>query len=201
MSVFTHLTDEKLNRVDHPVADGIERSINGKGLTFLPALIDPHVHFRTPGQEYKENWVSGSSAAIAGGVTEVFDMPNNQPPIISAASLREKKDYIENQLRESTIPLRYQLFFGATPDNLDEIRKVSNEVVGIKLFMGSSTGSLLVNQRVHQEQIFKLARNLKLTIAVHAEDESIMIFSYFFVPKSCLITAVDTMPPASPATK
>ncbi len=146
-------------------------SLNLNNLLALPALIDPHVHFRVPGGEHKEDWKTGAQAAIHGGVTTVFDMPNNTPAITTAEALRNKKQIIDEQLSEVEIPLHYYFYFGATPDNLEEIKKVKDEIIGIKLFMGSSTGNLLVDKRSNQEQIFKLAAELNLVVAVHAEDE------------------------------
>src|SRR5579862_2945266 len=98
--------------------------ISGANLTVLPALIDPHVHFRTPGHEYKEDWRTAAAASIRGGYTTVFDMPNTLPPTITETYLHEKKALIDSQLKEVGIPLRYQLFFGADKNHLDEIAKV-----------------------------------------------------------------------------
>ena len=86
----------------------MEQILDAEGrLTMLPALIDPHVHFRVPGAEYKEDWRTGAQAAIAGGVTTVFDMPNNNPAISTKERLEEKIAIIEKQLKEAQIPLRY----------------------------------------------------------------------------------------------
>src|SRR5438105_935311 len=82
--------------------------IVGKGLTIFPAVIDPHVHFRTPGMEYKEDWRTGAKAAIRGGCTQVFDMPNTKPPTFTATLLKEKKALIDSQLKDVGIPLRYE---------------------------------------------------------------------------------------------
>src|SRR4051812_44738907 len=87
--------------------------LDAQGLTVFPGLIDPHVHFRTPGMEYKEDWRTAAKAAIHGGYTTVFDMPNTLPPTVTQHLLQEKKNLIDAQLREIDIPLRYQLFFGA----------------------------------------------------------------------------------------
>ena len=88
-----------------------DETLDGEGkLTILPALIDPHVHFRTPGQTYKEDFISGARAAIAGGVTRIFDMPDNEPPTVTEARLDKKAAQIGEQLREAKIPLRYNLF-------------------------------------------------------------------------------------------
>jgi dihydroorotase len=154
---------------------------NPDGLFVLPALIDPHVHFRIPGGEQKEDWQTGAQAAIAGGVTTVFDMPNNNPPVIDGASLANKNNLIDTQLRQAEVPLRHHLYFGATPDNLAEIEKIRNEVVGIKIFMGASTGSLLVDNKEDQEKWFKKAAELNMVVAVHAENEEIVHSSHFTV--------------------
>ncbi len=141
------------------------------GLLAVPALIDCHVHFRVPGGEHKEDWQTGARAALAGGVTSVCDMPNNTPVITTATTLRAKRDTIEQQLSTARLPLHYYLYIGATPDNADEIRAIKNEVVGIKIFMGSSTGNLLVDKYDDQKKVFTLAAELKLPIVAHAEDE------------------------------
>ena len=106
-------------------------------LVALPALIDPHVHLRTPGSEYKEDWQTGAAAAISGGFGTVLDMPNNNPPAIDAASLEHKKKIIDEQLKTSGLPLRYGLYFGATPDNFTELEKVKDKIVAVKIFMAA----------------------------------------------------------------
>ncbi len=117
------------------------QTIEAQHLMLLPALVDPHVHFRVPGLEYKEDWCSAAQASIRGGYTTVFDMPNTIPPTVTLSALQEKKAIIDAQLKQIGIPLRYQLFFGADKDHLAEIPKVKNQVVGIKVCMGSSTGN------------------------------------------------------------
>ncbi len=140
----------------------------------LPALIDCHVHFRTPGQEYKEDWLSGTMAAHAGGVTTVCDMPNNVPSITTYDLLKQKKQQIHELLKNSLYPIHPYFYIGATTNNADEIRKCKNEVIGIKIFMGSSTGTLLVDKKSDQEKIFALAHELNLPIVAHAEDEALI---------------------------
>lgn len=142
----------------------------------IPALIDPHVHFRTPGHEYKENWESGARAAIYGGVTTIFDMPNNVPACVTRQALLEKVELIDRQLKKVAIPLRYKLYFGADRDHLDEIPKIANldVVAGVKIFMGSSTGTLLVDDEPTLSKVFHLAAEHDLLIAVHAEKEELI---------------------------
>ena len=143
-----------------------------ENIVTLPGLIDPHVHFRTPGSGHKENWITGARAAIAGGFTTVIDMPNNDPQAIGRAALAEKRKIIDEQLRQTGIPLRRYFYLGATADNSNEFKKTRDEIVGVKLFMGASTGNLLVDRLADQEKIFQRAAKLDLLVAVHAEDEN-----------------------------
>jgi dihydroorotase len=146
-------------------------TIDAEGLTFLPGLTDPHVHFRTPGAEYKENWETGAASAIAGGVTRVFDMPNTSPACTTVQRLHDKKKIINEQLANIDIPLRYGLYFGADRKKLGQIPLVKYDVVGIKVFMGSSTGDLLVDDDITLDKIFKLAAKEDMIVGIHAEDE------------------------------
>lgn len=151
---------------------------DGKNLLALPALVDPHVHFRTPGAEHKENWISGAQAAIAGGYSTVFDMPNNTPAIINHESYIMKHEVIDKQLSKANIPLNYYLYLGATPNNIEEIKNISisqfPNIVGVKLFMGASTGDLLVDKIEDQEKIFQACAENDLVLAVHAESEAVI---------------------------
>ncbi|MDR3478228.1 MAG: dihydroorotase family protein [Gammaproteobacteria bacterium] len=152
-------------------ANQTHQTIDATGLIALPGLIDPHVHFRTPGMEYKEDWRTGAMAAICGGYTTVFDMPNTIPPTISAALLQEKIALIDSQLKEVAIPLRYHLFFGADKKHFSEVHQVKNAVIGIKVFMGCSTGNLVIDDDESLHAIFAIAATQNLIVAVHAEDE------------------------------
>lgn len=148
--------------------------IDGSKLLAIPALIDPHVHFRTPGYTQKENWISGSLAALKGGYSMVFDMPNTKPTTITHKRLLQKISVIDKQLKKSSAPLKYKLFFGADKNNFQEIHKVKDLVIGIKVFMGSSTGELLMNDESSLHAIFALAKTFNLIIATHAEDEGLI---------------------------
>lgn len=145
-----------------------------KSQVVIPALIDPHVHFRTPGHEHKENWISGARAAIQSGVTTVIDMPNNNPSCTTLDRLLEKHALVKEQIKASGIPLRYFFYFGADRKQLKEIAKAKDHAIGIKIFMGSSTGELLVDDPETLEEIFKIAADLDMLISVHAEDEEII---------------------------
>lgn len=140
----------------------------------IPALIDPHVHFRTPGAEHKENWITASRSCWQGGISTVFDMPNNTPSCVSLERLLAKKELIERQLKEAGIPLRYHLYLGADKEHIDQLERAADHVIGIKVFMGSSTGSLLIEEQATLEVIFKKAAELGKVVAVHAEDEAFL---------------------------
>jgi len=161
-------------RVDLEIQTDEQRVINAEHLTFLPALIDPHVHFRTPGLEHKEDWRTAAKASIRGGYTTVFDMPNTLPPTITEKLLQEKKQIINKQLQEIGIPLRYQLFFGADKHHLTELHKTKNEAIGIKVFMGCSTGNLVIDDDESLHAVFAIAATQNMLVAVHAEDEELM---------------------------
>lgn len=149
-------------------------TIDATGLTLLPAVIDPHVHFRTPGMEYKEDWRMASQAALNGGCTMVFDMPNTLPPTVTENLLVEKKAIIDAQLSEVSIPLRYELFIGADKGHFDQLPLVKPQVIGIKVFMGCSTGNLVIDDDVSLETVFSIAAKEDMLVAVHAEDEHLM---------------------------
>lgn len=148
-----------------------EIHIDAENLVVLPGLIDPHVHFRTPGLEYKEDWQTAAKASIKGGYTTVFDMPNTIPPTVTQLELEKKIALIDSQLKDIQIPLRYHLFFGADKHHLSEIKKVKGQVIGIKVFMGCSTGGLVIDDDESLHAIFKLAAEEDMLVAVHAEDE------------------------------
>ena len=136
--------------------------IDVKGKHILPGIIDAHVHFRNPGNPEKEDWITGSKAALAGGVTTVLDMPNNNPPITTVALLNAKREMVKDKAM-----VNYGFYIGATPDNLEEIKKVTN-VAGVKVYMGSSTGNLLVDKK---EDLEKLMAGSGKLLALHAESE------------------------------
>lgn len=132
------------------------------GRWLWPGAVDAHVHFRDPGFPAKEDFASGSAAAVAGGVTTIFDMPNTKPTTTTVARLDEKRAMAATKSR-----CNYGFFFGANPSNLDEARRASN-VAGLKIFMGCSTGDLLVYLPEDLERIFA---GYEGRICVHAESE------------------------------
>ena len=155
--------DGKIARIDNTIVAPAQETIDAAGKLLLPGVIDPQVHFREPGQEYKEDLHSGSRAAARGGVTSFLEMPNTDPPTTHQAALDDK---LARAAQKSVV--NYGFFIGATPNNLDDLNSVTS-VCGIKIFMGASTGSLLVNREQDLERIFAHGTRL---IAVHAEDQA-----------------------------
>lgn len=145
-----------------------EQEIDCFNKIVLPGLIDCHVHFRMPGAEHKEDWNFGSMAAVHGGVTTVLDMPNNLPPITTAKLLEEKRKRIAGKTY-----CNFGLFFGATSTNSGEISNAKN-IAGIKIYMGSSTGTLLVSKKEEQKKVFEIGKKLGKTVVVHAENEELI---------------------------
>jgi dihydroorotase len=159
---------------DHRIQSPLEREIDAEGLILFPGLIDPHVHFRTPGLEHKEDWRCAAQAALAGGITTVFDMPNTLPPTTTKQRLDEKKTLIDAHLKEVGIPLRYALYLGAHKMHFEEIAPSKDEAIGLKVFMGSSTGDLLLDDEESLQKAFHLSASHNLVLAIHAEDEALI---------------------------
>ncbi len=131
----------------------------------LPGLVDVHVHLREPGGTQKEDFTSGTKAAIAGGYTQILDMPNNIPPTIDLKSLTHKKILANNR-----IWCDVGFNFGATAKSTTVFDKVKNKVFGLKIYMSQTTGPLLVSEKKDRDLIFKFW-NSALPIMVHARDE------------------------------
>ena len=141
------------------------RVIDASGKYLLPGLIDDQVHFREPGLTHKADIASESRAAIAGGITSFIEMPNTNPTTTTQKLLEEKF-----ALAEEKAYANYSFMFGGTNDNLEELLQTDpKNVAGIKLFLGSSTGNMLVDNEKVLEKIFS---STKLLIAVHCEDEA-----------------------------
>lgn len=141
--------------------------VDGQGKWLLPGCIDDQVHFREPGLTHKADIYSESRAAVAGGVTSFMDMPNTKPQTTTLENLEWKF----NRAAETSVA-NYSFFFGGTNDNMEDIRRLDrSRVPGLKLFLGSSTGNMLVDKKDALERIF---RESDLLIAVHAEKEEII---------------------------
>lgn len=147
-------------------ADSAAEAVDARGLHVLPGVIDSQVHFREPGLEHKEDLESGTRAAVLGGVTSVFEMPNTKPPTLSADDLADKLARARGRAW-----CDHAFFAGASPDNAGDIAALERlpGCAGIKVFMGSSTGSLLVED---DETLAEVARRARRRFAVHAEDEA-----------------------------
>ena len=143
--------------------------IDGENQFLLPGVIDDQVHFREPGLTHKANIYSEAKAAIAGGTTSFMEMPNTQPPVFTQALLEDKY-----QIGAKTSLANYSFYMGTSQDNLEEILKTNDkkkDVCGLKIFMGSSTGNLLVENPLVLEKIFG---GTELLIATHCEEESLI---------------------------
>jgi dihydroorotase len=142
-----------------------DKVIDGKGNYLMPGIIDDQVHFREPGLTHKANIHSESRAAVAGGTTSFMEMPNTKPPTLTQEDLELKYD-----IALSSSLANYSFYMGASNDNLEEVLKTDPiNVCGIKVFMGSSTGNMLVDDAKILEQIFNEAPML---VATHCEDEA-----------------------------
>lgn len=141
--------------------------IDATDMWLIPGVIDDQVHFREPGLTHKGDIASESKAAIAGGVTSFMDMPNTKPQTTTLEELEKKFE-----IGEKTAYANYSFYLGATNDNLDELKKVNpKEVCGVKVFMGSSTGNMLVDKTKSLQAIFA---EIDILIATHCEKEEII---------------------------
>lgn len=144
-----------------------ELTIDASNQYIIPGIIDDQVHFREPGNTHKGEIETESRAAVLGGVTSFMDMPNNNPPATSVAALEEKFSIASERSY-----CNYSFYLGASNDNIDEIKKSNTgNICGVKVFMGSSTGNMLVDNAESLENIFN---NSPLTIATHCEEEEII---------------------------
>jgi len=154
-----------IENIGSQINEPCDNIIDAENLYIMPGAIDPQVHFREPGLTHKEDIESGSRSAVAGGVTTFFEMPNTNPSTISIELLNKK-----NQIAANTSVANYSFFLGATHDNIEEIKKIKDNC-GLKIFMGSSTGDLLVDSDAALDKIFKHCNKV---IAIHSEDEAIL---------------------------
>jgi dihydroorotase len=134
----------------------------------LPGIIDTQVHFREPGSTDREDLESGSRAAVLGGVTSVFEMPNTNPPTSNLVEFDKKLNLAKNRMH-----CNYAFYFGATPENIDQLAKLKGlkGCCGVKLFAGSSTGKLLVDKETDIEKVISQSDRI---VSIHSEDEEIL---------------------------
>lgn len=159
------IKDQRIERIDEQIsAARANKVIDAEGKLLLPGVIDDQVHFREPGLTHKANIHTESRAAVAGGVTSFMEMPNTYPPALTQELLEEKY-----QIAAKTSLANYSFFMGASNDNYDEVMRTNAEkVCGLKIFMGSSTGNLLVDDERALNHLFQ---NVEMLIATHCEDE------------------------------
>ena len=165
------IANERMEKIQ-PQIGGIRsdyQEINGEGKYLLPGCIDDQVHFREPGLTHKATIYTESKAAVAGGVTSFMEMPNTQPPAFTQ-ELLENKYGIASQ----TSLANYSFFMGTSNDNTDEVLRTNDkrkDICGVKIFMGSSTGGLLVDNYLTLDKLFS---ETEVLIATHCEDEKII---------------------------
>lgn len=160
------ISGKTIQSISSKIPDGdFDQTIDAKGLYLMPGMIDDQVHFREPGLTHKGDIHSESRAAVAGGITSFMEMPNTVPNTLTQELLQEKY----NIAAEKSIA-NYSFYFGASNDNLQEVLKTNKrDVCGIKVFMGSSTGNMLVDDTKTLEGLFK---ECEMLIATHCEDEA-----------------------------
>ena len=143
----------------------------------VPGIIDTQVHFREPGSTDAEDLESGSRAAVLGGVTSLFEMPNTKPPTSNLTEFEKKLKLAENRMHSN-----YAFYFGATPENTEQLSQLKNlkGCCGIKLFAGSSTGNLLVDKEADIEKVISKADRI---VSIHSEDEEILNLRKKFIKK------------------
>ena len=180
--------DGKLVNTDITVSGGKIKSIGKADLNnhkvydaenkiVLPGIIDTQVHFREPGSTDAEDLESGSRAAVLGGVTSLFEMPNTNPPTANLVEFEKKLKAAKNRMHSN-----YAFYFGATPSNTDQLSQLKNVegCCGVKLFAGSSTGNLLVDKEADIEKVISSSDRV---VSIHSEDEDIIKLRKKFIRK------------------
>ena len=158
------IRNNRIEKIASSISAVDEQIIDGSGKLLLPGLIDDQVHFREPGVTYKADIATESRAAVAGGITSFMEMPNTKPNTLTQQLLEDKY-----QLAAEKSIANYSFYMGASNDNLAEVLKTNPEnVCGVKVFMGSSTGNMLVDERSTLEGLFS---QVNMLIATHCEDE------------------------------
>ncbi|MFN7115783.1 MAG: dihydroorotase [Saprospiraceae bacterium] len=154
-----------IEQIDNQINRPADLELNAEDKYVMPGIIDDQVHFREPGLTHKADLYTEPRAAVAGGVTSFMEMPNTKPPTLTQALLQEKYDIAAQKSLAN-----YSFFMGTSNDNLEEVLKTDPQnVCGIKIFMGSSTGNMLVDEPSTLEKLFA---QVPLLIATHCEDEA-----------------------------
>ena len=161
------IEDDKIKQISKSINLKADLVIEANGKYLIPGVIDDQVHFREPGLTYKADIYSESKAAVAGGITSFMEMPNTSPQALTQDLLEEKFNIAKDQSLAN-----YSFFMGVSNNNLEEVLKTNPKNVGaLKIFMGSSTGNMLVDDKSVLEEVFKKS---PMIIAVHCEDEKII---------------------------
>ncbi len=159
------IRNQHIEKIETCIDQKVDKIINAEGLYLIPGVIDDQVHFREPGLTHKANIYTESKAAIAGGTTSFMEMPNTKPQALTQDLLEDKF-----KIASKTSLANYTFFMGVSNDNISEVLKTNpKKVGGLKIFMGSSTGNMLVDNKDVLETIFSKS---KMLIAVHCEDEN-----------------------------
>lgn len=168
------IANERIEKIAPNITThGAVQEINGEGRFLLPGAIDDQVHFREPGLTHKATIYTESKAAVAGGVTSFMEMPNTNPPVFTQELLEDKYGIAAHSSLAN-----YSFFMGTSNDNLDEVLRTNekkDKVCGVKIFMGSSTGGLLVDNYLTLDKIFG---GTELLIATHCEDENMIVENF-----------------------
>ena len=161
------IENQIIKKIANSIDEKVDKCIDAEGLHLIPGIIDDQVHFREPGLTHKADIYTESKAAIAGGITSFMEMPNTKPQTLTQELLEEKF-----KIGDKKSLANFTFFMGVSNNNLEEVLKTDPKNVGaIKIFMGSSTGDMLVDDKNVLEEIFEKSKCL---IAVHCEDESII---------------------------
>ena len=162
------ITKNKISHIGNLENENSNKIYDAENLIVLPGCLDTQVHFREPGSTDAEDLNSGSRAAIVGGITGVFEMPNTNPPTSNKKEFQNKLNLAKNRMY-----CNYAFYFGATPENQEELADLKSleGCCGVKLFAGSSTGNLLVHK---EEDIEKVFASTSKIVSVHSEDEEIL---------------------------
>lgn len=181
------LKDGRIEKIAPQIdTKGAVKEMNAEGRYVLPGCIDDQVHFREPGLTYKAGINTESMAAVAGGVTSFMEMPNTIPPALTQELLEEKY-----QLAQQHALANYSFFMGTSNNNYEEVMKTNkrkNDICGIKIFMGSSTGNLLVDNPLALEKIFS---GSEVLIATHCEEEKMIQKNLHDLQQQKTLTAAD----------
>ena len=170
------LSDNKIKKIGN-IALNSSKVYDATDKVVLPGIIDTQVHFREPGSTDAEDLESGSRAAVLGGITSLFEMPNTNPPTANLIEFDKKLKAAKNRMHSN-----YAFYFGATPSNTDQLSDLKNVegCCGVKLFAGSSTGNLLVDKEADIEKVISSSDRI---VSIHSEDEDIIKLRKKFIKK------------------